>query len=68
VTRFKGLGEMNPEQLRETVFDPVTRRIVQVTLDDSAHVAETVKLLMGGDAAPRRSWLEEAAADVEVEV
>ncbi len=68
VTRFKGLGEMNPDQLRETVFDPTTRSILQVTLDDAAHVAETVKLLMGGDAGPRRTWLEEAAADVEVDV
>ena len=68
VQRFKGLGEMNPDQLRETVFDHATRAIAQVTLDDAAHVAETVKLLMGTDAAPRRSWLEEAAADVEVEV
>jgi DNA gyrase subunit B len=68
VTRFKGLGEMNPDQLRETVFDPTTRQLVQVTLEDAAHVAETVRLLMGGDAAPRREWLEEAARDVEVDV
>ena len=55
VTRFKGLGEMNPDQLRETVFDPATRRLLQVTFEDAAHVAETVKLLMGNDARAARA-------------
>jgi DNA gyrase subunit B len=68
VTRFKGLGEMNPEQLAETVFTPATRSLLQVTLEDAAHVAETVKLLMGSDAGPRRVWLEDRARDAEVEV
>ena len=68
VTRFKGLGEMNPDQLRETVFDPATRRLLQVTFEDAAQVADTVKLLMGSDAQGRRGWLEEAAPDAEVDV
>jgi DNA gyrase subunit B len=68
VTRFKGLGEMNPAQLRETVFDPATRRLIQVTLEDAAHVAKTVRLLMGSDAAARRSWLEASGRDAEVDV
>ncbi len=68
VTRFKGLGEMNPDQLRETVFDPATRRLAQVTFEDVAQAAETVRLLMGSDAAGRRSWLEETAPDAEVDV
>jgi DNA gyrase subunit B len=68
VTRFKGLGEMNPDQLRETVFDPATRSLVQVTLEDAAHVGSTVRLLMGNDAAPRRVWLEDAATGSEVDV
>ena len=59
---------MNPDELRATGFDPATRQLMQVTLEDAAHVAETVKLLMGNDAAPRRSWIEEAAVDAEVEV
>ena len=64
----KGLGEMNPDQLRETVFDPATRQLQQVRLEDAAHVAETVKLLMGSDASARREWIEETAGDAEVEV
>ncbi len=68
VTRFKGLGEMNPDQLRETVFDPSSRRLLQVTFEDALQVAETVKLLMGNDAHGRRGWLEEAAPDAEVDV
>ncbi len=68
MTRFKGLGEMNPDQLRETVFDPATRRLLQVTFEDAVQVADTVKLLMGSDAQGRRGWLEEAAPDAEVDV
>jgi DNA gyrase/topoisomerase IV subunit B len=68
VTRFKGLGEMNPEQLRETAFDPATRQLVQVSVEDAAHVAETVSLLMGNDPSARRKWLEGVAPDSEVAV
>jgi DNA gyrase subunit B len=68
VTRFKGLGEMNPEQLRETAFDPATRQLVQVGVEDAAHVAETVSLLMGNDPSARRAWLEGVAAGAEVPV
>ena len=63
MTRFKGLGEMNPDQLRETAFDPATRQLVQVSVEDAAHVAETVSLLMGNDPSARRAWLEERAPD-----
>ena len=68
VTRFKGLGEMNADQLRETVFEPSTRRLLQISMEDAALVAETVNLLMGSQAGARRVWLEDAARDVEVEV
>ena len=68
VTRFKGLGEMNADQLRETVFDPATRQLLQLSVEDAAQVAETVNLLMGSQAGARRGWLEEAAQDIEVEV
>ena len=61
VGRFKGLGEMNPEQLRETAMDPATRRVLPVAERPEAH-AETMKLfnlLMGkGEAASRRAWME----------
>ncbi len=66
VMRFKGLGEMNAEQLRETVFDPATRRLLQISLVDAAEAAQTIDLVMGNDPAPRRAWLEEAARDSEV--
>jgi DNA gyrase subunit B len=66
VTRFKGLGEMNPEQLRETVFDPATRRLLQVSMEDATEAAKTIELVMGSNPAPRRAWLEESAGDAEV--
>ena len=68
VTRFKGLGEMNPDQLRETVFDPATRRLLQISIEDAAEAAKTVDLVMGSNPAPRRAWLEETAGDAEVMV
>jgi len=68
VTRFKGLGEMNADQLRETVFDPETRTLEQVGVEDAAEVAETVSLLMGSDAAPRRRFIEASGADADVAV
>jgi topoisomerase-4 subunit B len=61
VGRFKGLGEMNPEQLRETAMDPATRRVLPVAERPEAH-ADTLKLfnlLMGkGEASSRRAWME----------
>ena len=68
VSRFKGLGEMNPAQLRETVFDPASRQLLQVTMEDAAEVAETVGMVMGSDPGPRRAWLEERGSEAEVEV
>ncbi|KXU35763.1 DNA topoisomerase IV subunit B [Ventosimonas gracilis] len=59
VTRFKGLGEMNPLQLRETTMDPNTRRLVQLTLDDVDYTRELMdRLLAKKRAADRKSWLE----------
>ncbi|WP_126445385.1 DNA topoisomerase IV subunit B [Sulfuricystis multivorans] len=71
VGRFKGLGEMNPEQLRETAMDPATRRVLPVFERSEAH-EETVKLfnlLMGkGEAAARRVWMEEKGNLIEADV
>ncbi len=59
VQRFKGLGEMNPLQLRETTMDPNTRRLVQLTIDDSAATMEMMDMLLGKKRADdRRSWLQ----------
>ncbi|MBI2381905.1 MAG: DNA topoisomerase IV subunit B [Gammaproteobacteria bacterium] len=59
VTRFKGLGEMNPLQLRETTMDPNTRRLVQLTLDDWQATEEMMDMLLAKKrASDRKSWLE----------
>ncbi|NRA70355.1 MAG: DNA topoisomerase IV subunit B [Gammaproteobacteria bacterium] len=59
VQRFKGLGEMNPLQLRETTMDPNTRRLVQLTLDNVDETVETMDMLLAKKRSPdRRHWLE----------
>ena len=71
VGRFKGLGEMNPEQLRETTMDPATRRVLPVHVRPEAF-DDTLKmftLLMGkGEASGRRAWMEEKGDSVEADV
>ncbi len=60
VTRFKGLGEMNPLQLRETTMDPRTRRLVQLTVDAKDDTDQLMDMLLAKKrAGDRRSWLEE---------
>ena len=70
VGRFKGLGEMNPDQLRETAMDPATRRVLPVTDADEAAVTQRLfGLLMGkGEAAARRAWMEENGHRVEADL
>ncbi|HJQ07189.1 MAG TPA: DNA topoisomerase IV subunit B [Nocardioides sp.] len=67
VQRYKGLGEMDAAQLRETTMDPRQRTLRRLTVDDAAEAAEVFELLMGSDVAPRKEFLVQGAYDVDME-
>ncbi|HCG60041.1 MAG TPA: DNA topoisomerase IV subunit B, partial [Lachnospiraceae bacterium] len=66
--RYKGLGEMDPEQLWETTLNPETRTMRRVEIEDGRSASDITALLMGNDVSPRREFIHEHACDAALDV
>ena len=68
IQRYKGLGEMNADQIWETTMNPETRRLYQITLEDAEACEQIVSLCMSEETNPRREWIMENAGEADLDV